>query len=54
MQIPRELKNILGIEEEYIVIGAERKNFISQQPMRNPGPTETFPPVKIGVAIESM
>ena len=54
VQIPHELKNILGIEEEYIVIGPERKKFISQQPMRNPDPTETFPPVKIGVVIESM
>ena len=54
VQIPPEFKNVLGIEEEYIVIGPERKKFISQQPMRNPDPTETFPPVKIGVTIESM
>ena len=54
VQIPHELKNILGIEEEYIVIGPERKKFISQQPMRNPGPTERVPPVKTGAAIESM
>ena len=52
--IPPEFKNILGIEEEYIVKGPERKEFISQQPMRNPDPSETFPPVKIEVMIETM
>ena len=54
VQIPAELKNILGIEEEYFVIGPERKNFISQQPLRNPDPTETFPTLKIRVTIESV
>ncbi len=54
VQIPPEFKNILGIKEEFIVIGPERKKFISQQPMRNPDPTESIPPVKIKVAIESM
>ena len=54
VRIPPKLKNILGIKEEYIVIGSERKEFISQQPMRNPESSETFPPVKIKVTIESM
>ena len=54
MLIPPEFKNILGIEEEYIVMGPERKEFISQQPMRNPDPSETSPPVKIEVMIETM
>ena len=49
-----ELKNILGIEEEDFVIGPEGKNFISRQALRNPDPSETFPPLKIGVTIESM
>ncbi len=52
--IPPEFKNILGIKEEYIVMGPEKKEFISQQPMQNPDPTETFPPVKIRVMIETM
>ena len=54
VQIPAELKNILGIEEEYFIIGPKRKNFISRQPLRNPNPTETFPALKIVVTIESM
>ena len=33
VQIPHELKNILGIEEEYIVIGPERnKNLYRNSP----------------------
>ncbi len=54
VQIPSEFKNILGIEEEYIVLGPKKRKFISQQPMRNPDPSETFPPVKIEVMIETM
>ena len=54
VQIPTELKNILGIEEEDFVIGPVRNNFISRQPLQNPDLTETFPPLKIGVTIESM
>ena len=54
VQIPAELKNVLGIEEEDFIIGPKRKNFISRQPLRNPNPTETFPALKIVVTMESM
>ena len=47
VRIPFEFKNILGIEEDYIVIGPERKEFISQQPMRNPDPSETISPARV-------
>ena len=43
VQIPPKFKNILGIKEEYIVIGPERKKNISQQPMRNPDSTRNIP-----------
>ena len=52
VRIPPEFKNILGIKEEYIAVGPERTEFISQQPMRNPDPSETIPPVKVKVEIE--